>query len=80
MCIFKIAAGRETEIVIDPADFMDKSVAEIDADLGALFSYAAMALGVRQMKATRDDMPAPLLPGSPTEPRVEVVFKRPWLT
>jgi len=66
--------GKDMSIItIDPASLSEKSVAEIDAELSVLYNYAAMALGLRALRAKSTDgyppMPVDL------SPRVEVVFQ-----
>jgi hypothetical protein len=77
-CIIRIKmAGRRPKIIeLNPSDLMGKSVKEIDADLSAIWDYAAMAIGLRQRKATPDDPPPPMPPGMGTPNEgVEVTFK-----
>lgn len=73
MTIFKVVIGKNSHRIIDTDDLSGKSVSEIDADLAALFNYAAMALGLRQSKARYEDPYPPTLDMSP---HVKISFKR----
>jgi hypothetical protein len=80
-CIIRIKmSGRRPKIItLDPSNLMGKSVKEIDADLSAVYFYVAMALGLRQAKATPADPPPPTAPAIAQPARstetVEVTFK-----